>query len=69
MVAVDVATVVVSGAVRGCVEEDWQQQVGGLSKKGESGENTVGRVCIHSHTFYSSSSEVQCAVQRVRSVC
>jgi hypothetical protein len=35
MVAVDV---VVRGAVRGCVEEGRQQQVGGLSKKGKSGE-------------------------------
>jgi hypothetical protein len=37
MVAVDVVTAVVSGAVRGCVEEGWQQQVEGLSKKGKSG--------------------------------
>jgi hypothetical protein len=38
MVAVDVATVVVSGAIRGYIEEGWQQQVGSLSKKGKSGE-------------------------------
>ena len=37
MVAVDVATVVdvvVSGAIRGCVEKKWQQQVGGVEQEG-----------------------------------